>query len=184
MTTANPYAAPGAIDMGSSDVPAYQPTIFSFSGRIGRIRYLAYSAAWNLVMFVFIAGGGAMVAMGGALAVVGIGIVAVAYIALIAAGFAMAVRRLNDLNKSGWLSLLMLVPLANIVIGLYILFGRGTAGANGYGPAPVPNTGGVIAAGLVLPLVFIVGILAAVAIPAYQQYTTMAAEAAQSQQFQ
>src|SRR5690606_30000254 len=109
MTTANPYAAPGAIDMGSSDLPSYQPTVFSFSGRIGRIRYLAYSAAWNLVMMLIAAGGGAIAVMGGAFAVLGIGIAVVAYIGLIAAGFAMAVRRLNDLNQSGWLSLLMLV---------------------------------------------------------------------------
>src|SRR5690606_11195662 len=133
-------------------------------------RYLAYSAAWNLVMMLIAAGGGAIAVMGGAFAVLGIGIAVLAYIGLIAAGFAMAVRRLNDLNQSGWLSLLMLVPLANIVIGLYILFARGAEGANAYGPAPCPNSRGVIVAGLVLPLVFIVGIMAAVAIPAYQQY--------------
>ena len=38
---ANPYSAPdAALDTGQDDL--YQPKIFSFSGRIGRMRYLAY----------------------------------------------------------------------------------------------------------------------------------------------
>ncbi|WP_180041903.1 MULTISPECIES: DUF805 domain-containing protein [unclassified Acinetobacter] len=43
------------------------------------------------------------------------------------------VRRLHDLNRSGWLILLFLLPLVNIFMGLYLLLGAGTKGINTYG---------------------------------------------------
>ncbi|MGQ8975409.1 DUF805 domain-containing protein [Acinetobacter schindleri] len=47
-------------------------------------------------------------------------------------------RRLHDLNKSGWLMLLMLVPVVNILFIFYLLLARGTAGHNRFG-APRPT---------------------------------------------
>ena len=47
------------------------------------------------------------------------------------------IRRCHDIDKSGWWSLLMLVPFVNIVFGLYILFKKGTAGRNRFGPDPL-----------------------------------------------
>ncbi|OTG69477.1 hypothetical protein B9T25_02605 [Acinetobacter sp. ANC 4470] len=44
------------------------------------------------------------------------------------------VRRLHDMNRSGWFVLLFMLPLLNILLGLYLLFGSGTAGINSYGP--------------------------------------------------
>ena len=38
---ANPYSAPDA-ELGGGDSDTYDPSIFSFAGRIGRLRYLAY----------------------------------------------------------------------------------------------------------------------------------------------
>ena len=46
------------------------------------------------------------------------------------------VKRLHDLNKSGWLWLLALIPLVNLFFGIYLLFGKGTEGANDYGDPP------------------------------------------------
>ena len=46
---ANPYSAPdAALDTGQDDL--YQPKIFSFSGRIGRMRYLAYGIGVNFLL--------------------------------------------------------------------------------------------------------------------------------------
>lgn len=42
----------------------------------------------------------------------------------------MDVRRLHDLDLSGWWMLLMLVPLVNIFFALYMLFFKGTDGPN------------------------------------------------------
>lgn len=181
MTTANPYAAPTAADIGN-DAATYQPQIFSFSGRIGRARYLAYGMAWSLLIYLVAAIIGVVSTVmigdsgGAAIIVAGLAI----YVLMLVPAIAMMVRRLNDLNHSGWFSLLMLVPIANLVLALYILFAPGTKGPNNYGPAPVPNTGGVIAAALILPLILITGILAAIAIPAYQDYVERA-QAAQIQ---
>ena len=89
-------------------------------------------------------------------------------------------RRLNDLNHSGWWSLLLFVPFVNIIVGLYLTFGSGTDGPNDYGLPPAKNSPLLLIGGLLLPIVFI-GILAAVALPAYQKYL-MRAEAAKLQQ--
>ena len=45
-----------------------------------------------------------------------------------------SIRRLHDLNKSGWLWLLFLIPFINIIFGIYIMCAKGTAGDNKYGP--------------------------------------------------
>ncbi|WP_425918921.1 DUF805 domain-containing protein [Acinetobacter sp. TSRC1-2] len=44
-----------------------------------------------------------------------------------------SIRRLHDMNRSGWLILLFLIPLLNIFMGLYLLLGSGTNGVNNYG---------------------------------------------------
>ena len=43
------------------------------------------------------------------------------------------VKRLHDLGQSGWLILLCLVPIANVGVGLWLLFGPGEKGFNRYG---------------------------------------------------
>jgi uncharacterized membrane protein YhaH (DUF805 family) len=52
------------------------------------------------------------------------------------AGFALAAKRFHDMGSSGWLSLLLLVPLVGFIVVLVLLFKGGEAGQNQYGPAP------------------------------------------------
>lgn len=105
------------------------------------------------------------------------GAVALVYIAYIACFWIIIIQRCHDLNKSGYISLLMLVPVVNIFIGFYLLFAPGTRGENRFGKRPPPNSGLMVALVLVLPVVAIIGILAAVAIPAYQDYVERANQA-------
>lgn len=49
------------------------------------------------------------------------------------------VRRLHDLNKSGWFWLLLFVPLINIIFMFYMWLAPGTAGYNNYGEDPLAN---------------------------------------------
>ena len=51
--------------------------------------------------------------------------------------FGITVRRCHDVNYSGYLSLIMLIPLVGLIFSIYLLFAPGTAGENKYG---APNT--------------------------------------------
>ena len=50
--------------------------------------------------------------------------------------YPLSARRLHDLNESGWYSLLTFVPISQFFI-LYLMFKKGTPGANKYGKPPV-----------------------------------------------
>jgi uncharacterized membrane protein YhaH (DUF805 family) len=176
---ANPYASPKSeIDTLDSDGYA-DIKAFSFSGRIGRLRYLAYSMA--LMFLSSFAGGfvGAILApfmqdAGDAGAAIAVIFMVIVYGFMLVASFALAVRRLNDFNTSGWMSLLFFVPFVNIIFTLALWFVPGTKGSNRYGLQPPTNGAGVIILALLLPL--FVGIIAATAIPAYNDYVQRAAE--------
>jgi hypothetical protein len=83
----------------------------------------------------------------------------------------LTIQRSHDMNVTGWLCLISLIPLAALVFWLV----PGTPGENNYGKPPPPNTTGAVVLACILPLVMIVGIVAAVAIPAYQDYVQRAA---------
>ncbi|HKX44258.1 MAG TPA: DUF805 domain-containing protein [Burkholderiaceae bacterium] len=174
-----PYAPPRSEVADVADGPAsFQPVrIWSARGRIGRLRLLAYSTGAYLVAVVIAAvlGGllGAFGGRGGEVAVMAVSLLPM--LAYMVVSFLLLIQRSHDLNLSGWYTLLALIPL----VGLVWIFKAGTSGANRYGAPPPPNTLGVKLLGCVLPVFFVVGILAAIALPAYQQYT-MKARAAQA----
>ena len=169
----NPYDAPDAsLDTGQGEL--YQPKVFSFNGRIGRMRYLAYSVGVNLLlMLVMVPLVGASAFMGGdpttsMIGMLGIGIF---YIVTIVISVMFAKRRLNDLNRSGWWFLLFIIPIVNLVLAIYLIFFPGTSGDNNFGAAPAANTVGVLILGWMFPALMILGIVAAVVIP---QFASMA----------
>lgn len=47
-----------------------------------------------------------------------------------------SVRRLHDMNKSGWVALLGFVPLVNWIFFVYLVFQDGTIGPNAFGADP------------------------------------------------
>lgn len=50
--------------------------------------------------------------------------------------FSAVVRRLHDINKTGWLSLLSLIPVVGIILTIYLLFPKGDYTSNKYGEIP------------------------------------------------
>ncbi len=177
--TTNPYQAPASdVTQAHSNQP-YQPNIFTAQGRIGRLRYLGYGMISYLCLIPIFALIGVSAGISGSTGESGEpGILifvlgGIAYLALIVFSFILAKRRLNDLNQSGWLSLLLFIPLVNIVVGLWLLFAPGKKEQNNYGPYPVKNPIGIVILALIMPIA-ILGILAAVAIPAYQDYVERA----------
>ncbi|MED5431067.1 MAG: DUF805 domain-containing protein [Pseudomonadota bacterium] len=187
-----PYQAPTA-DVSAGDNDTYQPSFFAASGRIGRMRYVVYAFGLTMLSYLSIAVvGGIMAAILGGFesasansgATIALGFLAMAVMLFILVMTVIyAIRRLNDFNASGWFVLLFLIPVVNLVMGLVLVFMPGTRGANKFGPKPVPNSGGVIAAFVVVMVLFVgyIGMLMAVAIPAYNQYVERAQQASQMQ---
>lgn len=51
-------------------------------------------------------------------------------------GLAVAVRRLHDIGKSGWMLLVVLIPLVGGIWLLVLMASEGNQGDNAYGPDP------------------------------------------------
>ncbi|MYN02643.1 DUF805 domain-containing protein [Pseudoduganella sp. DS3] len=177
----NPYSMPQAQLTEPVSKETYMPKFFAVNGRIGRVRYLAYSMGAGLLMLplmlLLLGGSGFAAMMGSAETGASVGIVGslIIYPLSFAVSIILARRRLHDMNKTGWLSVLVLIPLVNLFAVLWLLFGSGDAESNDFGPAPAPNTTGVIILAWSLPVLVVAGgILAAIAIPAYADYAAKA----------
>ena len=53
---------------------------------------------------------------------------------------AITVRRLHDLDKTGWFYLLYFVPIVHLLLAIYVLFFPAKPGENKYGTQPLPRT--------------------------------------------
>ena len=178
-TSSNPYAAPNAAvadtHPGSEEVGRLN--LWSARGRIGRLRYVAWGTGAYLVFAVLM---GLLPALLGPNArEFAQGVVVLVSVPMLVLWIFWAIQRAHDLDRSGWQVLLMLIPVLGMIWGFIWVFGRGTPHANRYGPPPPPNSLGVKILGTVLPVIFVVGILAAIALPAYVDYTKRA-QAAQT----
>lgn len=173
----SPYATPQA-PVGEA-LPEYgELQYFTVQGRIGRVRYLGWSMGMILALIPAFALFAALTAVSHTLG--GLVLIA-ACVGMAVISIFFGVQRLHDIGWSGWLWLLNFVPVVGSVMALLMLLVPGTVGANRYGPPPPPNSRGVVALAWASILVPIFGILAAIAIPAYQGYLTRAQEAAYSQ---
>ena len=169
METTNRFAPPGAqVEDVAMQGSGFQPVrLWPPRGRIGRVRFFAYGVGLYLLFAILMAvvmpriGSGTTVTL-------------VLFAAYFGGGALIMIQRSHDMDMAGWWSLLTLIPL----VGLFWLFKGGTRGVNRWGSPPPPNTWGVVVIAWILPVVFIIGILAAVAIPAYHDYTVRAKAAA------
>ena len=164
---ANPYQTPEGNLQQAADDAAAEVRIFSPSGRIGRLRYLAYGAAMALLSWVIMAIPLALSAGSGAPTesmLFGVVNFAVAIGGLVL-GVIWIIKRVHDMDKSGWLALLMFIPLVNLIFMLFLIFAPGTQGGNRFGPPPVQNTTGIKILAFFFPAVMILGIAAAIIIP-------------------
>lgn len=69
------------------------------------------------------------------------GLALIATLVVMVIGIIVGVQRLHDVDKSGWWMLLMFIPIVNLLLGLYMLFARGTEGPNRFGPDPLARGG-------------------------------------------
>ena len=153
---------------------------FDWHGRVSRVQFLAYSTFNALIalmlvalLFVMIGGFQGMVnASSEQLPMSLLGASSVGVAVLLYLQLAVSKRRFNDLNKTGWLALLMLVPGVNVLVYLYLLAVEGTAGANYYGLPARPATQLKTVLMVLIPLLVIslIGLLTQVVVPSYQSY--------------
>jgi uncharacterized membrane protein YhaH (DUF805 family) len=105
-----------------------------FTGRARRKEY------WMFILFNFLFSVAAMLAdyiLGTGVGGSPYGIIYSLYsLALIIPGIAVGVRRLHDVGKSGWFTLIVFVPIVGAVWLIILACTEGTHGENQYGPDP------------------------------------------------
>lgn len=140
---------------------------FDTKTRIGRLRYFAYPIGLLLLVLpVFLIAG---ISFAANLKTLGVMLIALAYLFMIIMQIIFMIRRLHDMNTSGWWCLIyfsfipflilvgmhllagvlffvyVVLMLANLVFVLILLFYPGTKDENRFGPPPPANSGWVIA---------------------------------------
>jgi uncharacterized membrane protein YhaH (DUF805 family) len=100
-----------------------------FSGRAQRSEY------WFWVLFLFICS----LALGILFALVAVDLRPILILATFLPGLAVSVRRLHDIDRSGWWMLLSFIPLIGPIIILIWMCTKGTLGDNRFGPDPLQN---------------------------------------------
>lgn len=136
---------------------------FSLRGRLGRVEFVAGSVALALGGSLLVSALGFFLLafpLGLARTLFTLATVGILYVLLPVLAAMLAVRRLHDIGKPGWLVLLLLVPLANILFTLVLAAWPGTAATNVFGPARPPASTPALAAAVALPLLLVAAFLA------------------------
>ena len=107
----------------------WQEKYLTADGRLNRKPYILRSLFLGLISFVvsFV-----IVLLAGTASTEGVRIVLQLLFAV--PGVMLVIRRLHDLGHSGWWCLLGLIPLVNLILGIYLLFFKGETGPNRFGP--------------------------------------------------
>ena len=105
----------------------------NFDGRARRKEFWMFVVA-NIVVSIAISIIGAIISswIGSILSII-------YSLAILVPSIAVGIRRLHDLNKSGWFYLLVLVPLVGAIILIIWAAQPGTVGENEYGQDPKEN---------------------------------------------
>jgi len=121
----------------------YEPlSVLSLRQRLGRLRFACYQFGAALLT-------GLLIALFLLLSVellpqwVGWSVVAVTSVALLVYQIGLLVRRLHDMEKSGWWVILAFVPLVNLPFQLYLYLGDGSSMVNRFG-TPNPPVSAVV----------------------------------------
>ena len=100
-----------------------------FSGRSSRSEYWwAYLGVMLILLVLFL--------LSSLLGEVGLILIVIAYLGIIIPSIAIAIRRLHDLDKSGWFYLLAFVPIVSLILLVWFCT-KGTTGPNRFGADPL-----------------------------------------------
>jgi uncharacterized membrane protein YhaH (DUF805 family) len=110
-----------------------------FSGRSRRMEYW-YFVLFNIIVTVVLALIDTL--LGTFNIVQGVGLLSGIYsLAVLIPTLAVMVRRLHDIDRTGWWILINLIPLVGTIVLLVFALTPGTPGSNRYGPDPKQATG-------------------------------------------
>ncbi len=98
---------------------------FTIQGRASRSEY------WFFYLFIIIA----QIGLGVVDGVAGTPL-SLLVLALIPAIICVSIRRMHDVGKSGWLLLIALIPLVNLILLYWFIFDGGQPHANHFGAVP------------------------------------------------
>lgn len=106
---------------------------FNYKGRLARLPFLGRS----IVLFIILAFmSGVNKGLTPHLPILSPLLFIIVALSLIILSVFQTMKRLHDLGKSGWYSLLNFLPLVNLAFGMYLLLVKGTPGPNMYGEDP------------------------------------------------
>ncbi|SHI58758.1 Uncharacterized membrane protein YhaH, DUF805 family [Anaerovibrio lipolyticus DSM 3074] len=109
----------------------------TYTGRLNRQRYFLRGLAFGLAAFV-LAMIGAMIALAMDFtedAAEGFGYIVCLPVFVLS--YMNTMKRCHDLDKTGWLAISTFIPVVNLLVGIYLLFFKGTEGPNQYGDDPL-----------------------------------------------
>lgn len=147
----NPYSAPQSnMSLGAKEDDYCEIKLFSVEVRLGRLRYFnrVFVSLYNFMIltsvFVVIikarAYGRKAPLFGWIHPDVVLGIIIVLCILLLATLTFSVIQRLHDTNRSGWFTLLLLIPLINVLLVLTLLFSPSVTTSNEFGAPSPKNT--------------------------------------------
>ncbi|MGB5737286.1 MAG: DUF805 domain-containing protein [Thiohalocapsa sp.] len=141
METHNPYRSPNADVTAPAATGLDSTSPFDPSGRFGRLSYIAwamlFSVALNLVQVLLAAvlGPTGAEANQPGFAVAAVGVITILLgLVMVAITVLFVIRRLHDIDLSAWWVLLGLLPVVNLIFGLFVLIKPGDIGTNRFGP--------------------------------------------------
>jgi uncharacterized membrane protein YhaH (DUF805 family) len=173
METSSPYSPPQTELLDEREEYG-TIKILSPKGRIGRLRYIGYTFGLALVFYlvvVLILGLITTLTSPETLSALATPVGLLTYAGLLYISVILTIQRCHDFNVSGWLTLIILIPLLPLIFWII----PGTEGANRFGPPPPPNKRAGVIVAIILVMLVVLSILAAIAIPAYQAYKEQAA---------
>jgi uncharacterized membrane protein YhaH (DUF805 family) len=131
----------------------YVPRVFSMRGRIGRLHLLICDS-----VLLILAGLAIPLLCNSVGLDMNFRTPVFLYLALplVICQLIMAKRRFNDLNWSGWWSILLMLPVLNLVFSILLVSQRGSTDANNYGLAPTRTSLPLKIAGVI----FMAGLIA------------------------
>jgi len=123
----------GELDFGIAEM------FFSTKKRLNRLRYFKRTLALGLIFLGISLSLGMLSPDTSAeeVSLVGLLLYLVIAAAILVSTIMLSIRRLHDINMSGWLVLLSLIPFVDAIFQLFLLFKKGTDGDNDYGPDPL-----------------------------------------------